>query len=43
MNKAITLTKLRPVAEIFPWSQAREVMARMEQAAHFGKLVLKVD
>jgi NADPH:quinone reductase-like Zn-dependent oxidoreductase len=42
MNKAIALTALRPVAELFPWSQAREVMARMEQAAHFGKLVLTV-
>jgi NADPH:quinone reductase-like Zn-dependent oxidoreductase len=43
MNKAITLTRLRPVVELFPWSQAREVMARMEQAAHFGKLVLTVE
>jgi NADPH:quinone reductase-like Zn-dependent oxidoreductase len=43
MNKAITLTALHPVAELFPWSQAREVMARMEQAAHFGKLVLTVE
>ena len=43
MNKAIVLTALRPVAELFPWSQAREVMARMEQAAHFGKLVLTVE
>jgi NADPH:quinone reductase-like Zn-dependent oxidoreductase len=42
MNKAIALTALHPVAELFPWSQAREVMARMEQAAHFGKLVLTV-
>ena len=43
MNQAITLTGLRPVAELFPWSQAREVMARMEQASHFGKLVLTVE
>jgi NADPH:quinone reductase-like Zn-dependent oxidoreductase len=43
MNKAITLTRMHPVAEIFPWSQAREVMARMEKAAHFGKLVLTVE
>jgi len=43
MNKAITLTGMRPVAELFPWSQAREVMARMEQATHFGKLVLTVE
>ena len=43
MNKAITLAGLRPVAELFPWSQARQVMARMEQATHFGKLVLTVE
>jgi NADPH:quinone reductase-like Zn-dependent oxidoreductase len=43
MNKAITLTGLRPVAEIFPWAQAREVMVRMEAASHFGKLVLTVE
>ncbi|MGO9318168.1 MAG: zinc-dependent alcohol dehydrogenase family protein [Terracidiphilus sp.] len=43
MNKAITLSGLRPVAELFPWSQVREVMVRMEQAAHFGKLVLTVE
>ena len=43
MNKAIALTGLRPIAESFPWSQVREVMTRMEQAAHFGKLVLIVE
>jgi NADPH:quinone reductase-like Zn-dependent oxidoreductase len=43
MNKAIALTGLRPVAEIFPWSKASEVMTRMEQATHFGKLVLTVE
>ena len=43
MNKAITLNGLRPVAEIISWSQAREVMARMEAASHFGKLVLTVE
>jgi NADPH:quinone reductase-like Zn-dependent oxidoreductase len=43
MNKAITLSALHPVAECFPWSQAREVLSRMEAASHFGKLVLTVD
>jgi NADPH:quinone reductase-like Zn-dependent oxidoreductase len=43
MNKAITLAGMRPVAELFPWSQVRQVMARMEKAAHFGKLVLTVE
>jgi NADPH:quinone reductase-like Zn-dependent oxidoreductase len=43
MNKAISLAALRPVIESFPWSRAREVMARMEAASHFGKLVLTVE
>ena len=43
MNRAISLAALRPVTESFPWSQAREVMARMETASHFGKLVLTVE
>jgi len=42
MNRAIALAELRPVGEEFPWSQAREVLQRMEEASHFGKLVLKV-
>lgn len=40
MNRAISLAQLRPVCEEFPWSQAREVFRRMEEASHFGKLVL---
>ena len=43
MNKAIALTELRPIGENFHWSQAREALARMEEASHFGKLVLTVD
>jgi NADPH:quinone reductase-like Zn-dependent oxidoreductase len=42
MNKAIALTRLRPAGENFHWSQAREALARMEEASHFGKLVLTV-
>jgi len=42
LNKAISLTVLRPVGENFNWSQAREVFHRMEEASHFGKLVLTV-
>ena len=42
LNKAITLAVLRPVGENFHWSQAREAMVRMEEATHFGKLVLTV-
>jgi NADPH:quinone reductase-like Zn-dependent oxidoreductase len=42
MNKAISLTQLRPVGEDFPWTQARQVLARLEEASHFGKLVMTV-
>jgi NADPH:quinone reductase-like Zn-dependent oxidoreductase len=42
MNKAITLAELRPIGEAFPWSQARAVLTRLEEASHFGKLVLTV-
>jgi NADPH:quinone reductase-like Zn-dependent oxidoreductase len=42
MNKAITLAILRPVGENFHWTQAREALARLEEASHFGKLVLTV-
>jgi NADPH:quinone reductase-like Zn-dependent oxidoreductase len=43
LNKAITLAGMHPVIENFSWSRAREIFARMEQGAHFGKLVLTVD
>jgi NADPH:quinone reductase-like Zn-dependent oxidoreductase len=43
MNRAISLAKLRPVGEEFHWSHAREVFGRMEEASHFGKLVLTVS
>jgi len=43
MNRAIRLTEMRPVGEEFHWSQAREVLARMNEASHFGKLVLTVN
>ena len=43
MNKAIALTRLRPVGANFHWSQAREVLAEMEHGSHFGKLVVTVD
>ena len=43
MNRAISLAELRPVGEEFDWTQAREVLERMEEASHFGKLVLTVS
>jgi len=43
LNKAITLGMLRPVGENFHWSHARTALLRMEEASHFGKLVLSVN
>jgi NADPH:quinone reductase-like Zn-dependent oxidoreductase len=42
MNRAISLAQLRPVGEEFHWTQAREVLEKMEEGSHFGKLVLTV-
>ena len=42
MNRAIALTQLRPVGEDFPWTHAREVLAKMEESSHFGKLVMTI-
>jgi hypothetical protein len=30
------------VGEDFPWTHAREVLARLEESGHFGKLVMTV-
>jgi NADPH:quinone reductase-like Zn-dependent oxidoreductase len=42
MNKAVWLGRLRPVGEQFQWAQTREVLGRMEEGGHFGKMVLTV-
>ena len=42
MNRAIAMAELRPMGEEFHWTQAREVLERMEEGSHFGKLVLTV-
>jgi len=43
MNQTIAEARLRPVLDCFKWTKAREVLKRMEEATHFGKLVLTVD
>ena len=43
MNRAISLAELLPVGEEFDWSQVREVLQRMEEGSHFGKMVLTVN
>jgi NADPH:quinone reductase-like Zn-dependent oxidoreductase len=42
MNRAVTLAQLRPVYEAFGWTQAQNVLEKMELGSHFGKLVLTV-
>jgi NADPH:quinone reductase-like Zn-dependent oxidoreductase len=42
MNKAIALTRIRPVGANYHWDQSREMLRRMEQGSHFGKLVVTV-
>jgi NADPH:quinone reductase-like Zn-dependent oxidoreductase len=42
MNKAISYNQLQPIGEDFHWTQAKEVLAKMEEKSHFGKLVLTV-
>jgi NADPH:quinone reductase-like Zn-dependent oxidoreductase len=43
MNKTIAAAKVRPVFESHPWTEAREALRQMENATHFGKIVLKVQ
>lgn len=43
MNRAIVQTKLKPVVdEVFRFDELPEALRRMEQGAHFGKLVVRV-
>jgi len=43
MNRALTLSALRPVLESTHWRKAPAVLRGMEAGSHFGKLVLSVD
>ena len=43
MNRAISLAQLRPIGEAFHWAQTREVLQKMEEGGHFGKLVLTIE
>ncbi|MBS1804450.1 MAG: NAD(P)-dependent alcohol dehydrogenase [Acidobacteria bacterium] len=42
MNKAISDSKLKPVFESHPWIEAQKAFKEMENATHFGKLVLSL-
>ena len=43
MNAAIGGSKLKPVYESHPWTEAQIVFREMAAATHFGKLVLRVQ
>lgn len=43
MNEALAAAKLKPVCEVHPWTEAKQVFKEMESASHFGKLVLKME
>jgi NADPH:quinone reductase-like Zn-dependent oxidoreductase len=41
MNRAVSLHKMRPIVDrTFPFDQAREALASIQEASHFGKIVL---
>jgi NADPH:quinone reductase-like Zn-dependent oxidoreductase len=41
MNRAMEVQQIKPVIDrVFPFTQAREALALMESAAHFGKIVI---
>jgi NADPH:quinone reductase-like Zn-dependent oxidoreductase len=43
MNRAIEQTRLRPVVDrVFSFAEAREAFTTMENASHFGKIVIAV-
>ena len=43
MNRAVSQSTLRPVLQCFPWTETKAVLRQMENAGHFGKLVVTVD
>lgn len=43
MNKCISSTKLRPVIDrVFDFTEAKDALRMMENAAHFGKIVVRI-
>jgi NADPH:quinone reductase-like Zn-dependent oxidoreductase len=44
MVRAIEAAKLKPVIDkVFAFDEAREAFRYMESAAHFGKIVVRID
>jgi NADPH:quinone reductase-like Zn-dependent oxidoreductase len=44
MNRSIEATKFEPaIDEVFPFARAPEALVKLEDGAHFGKLVVRID
>ena len=44
MNALIEKGKIKPeIDKVYPFAQAHEAYARLESAAHFGKVVIAVE
>jgi NADPH:quinone reductase-like Zn-dependent oxidoreductase len=44
MNRSIEATRLEPaIDEVFPFARAPEALVKLENGAHFGKLVVRID
>ena len=44
MNELIEKRQIKPVIDkVYPFAQATEAYARLESAAHFGKVVIAVE
>ena len=43
MNRAVELLRLRPVCTTRPWTEVPDSLHQMDQAFHFGKLVVELE
>jgi NADPH:quinone reductase-like Zn-dependent oxidoreductase len=44
MSRSIAVTKLKPViAEVFGFEQAKDALAKIQSAQHFGKIVIRIE
>lgn len=43
MNRAVELARLRPVCATRPWTEVSDSLHQMDQAFHFGKIVVELE
>ena len=44
LNRSLAASRIEPVIdEVFPFARAREALAKLEDGAHFGKVVVRVE